>query len=147
MRDKIKKSWKFTRSVIPVAFLLASTAQLALSAEPKYLRVGEVRGEVCGKIFGIICSLSKVDGIKADNGDLYNIADQWEDVSRYRPHENKKDERCWVNTGRGQPFDLWEFGKSFFYDYEFFRFKDDDSIEEIEPKYITFPCVRLEDGR
>ena len=114
-------------------------------AEPKYVRVGEVEGEVCGKIVGVICGFTKIDGIKKEDGELYFINEEWDDVSRYRRPTASKDERCWVNTGRGEGFNLWDFAKSFFYDYEFFRFKEDGSIEELEPKYITFPCIRLEE--
>ena len=122
----MKKIW----IVALIALALVPTISTA-----DYYATGGFKGWDCGYL-GYICRLVDVD-IVEDEGKYYEMNKRYQNVSKY----SQKESRCWINTGLGE-YDVWSLARNILSSGSFIRIQDDGSYEEIEPKWITFPCYK-----
>ena len=124
-------------SVAVVAGLLV----LPITASAAYIAVGPFQGEECTSYLVVdTCETHSVDAVGDDEGRLYTLPKQYQEVSKHWTRKNGT-EMCRINFKAQRRVGFWdEAANMLFGGPDFYTKTSGGGYEKVDVEYIAFEC-------
>lgn len=124
---------KFSKLLVLATCLLVSSQSLAA-----YCATGAIEGNVCKGFIIESCSFVRIHAAEGDGGQLYEIAQCYEDVSDFNANQG----RCWIRT-ESSGWGLISSAINLLGGVNFLHRNTSGEYEEVDAEYLTFSCRRV----